>query len=303
MAFTTALHSVSYAGVWTGQARLSLVDFLRKARTLGFDGVMLMAKRPHLSVLDCDASACDELRRLIRELDLKVVCLAGYNDFTLGSERPDIPVREMQVLYARELARLAERLDCKLIRIFTSYDDQRSSYDQQWTGTVTSLRECARAAARFGVTVGVQNHHDTAVHFETMFDLLEEVAEPNCKAMFDAWAPALHGMNLEAAVLKMAPYIVHTTVADYVRRPRFRYQPALVNYAREADSIRAVPMGEGFIDYRTFFRTLHKVGYQGAVAYEMCSYLKGGGSEANLDRCARTFLDYMRSAASRPAIG
>ncbi len=296
MPFKTALHSVSYAGVWTGQARLSLPEFLRKAKSLGFDGVMLMAKRPHLSVLDCDAKTCEELRGLIRDLSLKVVCLAGYNDFTLGSERPDIPMREMQILYVRELARLAQSLDCSLIRIFTSYDDQRNSYDQQWTSTVASLKECAQQAARFGVTVGVQNHHDTAVHFETMYDLLEEINEPNCKAMFDAWAPALHGMDLEAAVLKMAPYIAHTTVADYVRRPRFRYEPALVNYTRETDSIRAVPMGEGFIDYGAYFRTLEKAGYQGYVAYEMCSYLKGGGTEANLDRCARKFLEYVTGA-------
>ncbi|MBI3821662.1 MAG: sugar phosphate isomerase/epimerase [Planctomycetes bacterium] len=293
MRFKTALHSVSYAGVWTGQARLALPDFLRKAKSLGFDGVMLMAKRPHLSVLDHDAKSCDELRRILRDLQLKVVCLAGYNDFTLGSDRPDIPAREMQILYVRELARLAQSLDCSLIRIFTSYDDLRTPYDQQWTATVASLKECAQQAATFGVTLGVQNHHDTAVHYETMFDLLEEVAEPNCKAMFDAWAPALHGMDLEAAVLKMAPYLVHTTVADYVRRPRFRYQPPLVNYTRDVDSIRAVPMGEGFIDYHKFFKALTKIGYRGYVAYEMCSYLKGGGGEENLDRCARQFLTYM----------
>lgn len=295
MTFKTTLHSVSYAGVWTGQARLNLPDFLRKAKTLGYDGVMLMAKRPHLSVLDHDAKACDDLRRLVRGLSLKVVCLAGYNDFTLGSDRPDIPAREMQILYVRALARLAQALDCSLIRVFTSYDDLRTPYDQQWAAAVAALKECAQQASAFGVTLGVQNHHDTAVHYETMFDLLEEIAEPNCKAMFDAWAPALHGMDLEAAVLKMAPYIAHTTVADYVRRPRFRYQPALVNYTRETDSIRAVPMGEGFIDYRTFFKTLQKIGYQGYVAYEMCSYLKGGGSEANLDRGAERFLEYMRA--------
>src|SRR5262245_1016977 len=164
MSFLMALHSVSYAGVWTGKASLALPDFLRKAKTLGFDGIMLMAKRPHLSVLDHDAKSCEDLRRLLRDLSLKVVCLAGYNDFTLGTDRPDIPVREMQILYVRELARLAREIDCNLIRVFTSYDDQRTTYDQQWTATVQSLKECAREAARFGVTIGVQNHHDTAVH-------------------------------------------------------------------------------------------------------------------------------------------
>jgi sugar phosphate isomerase/epimerase len=295
MPFPTALHSVSYAGVWPGQARLSLEAFLDKAKGLGFGAVMLMAKRPHLSVLDFDADARGRLRRQLDRLGLEVACLAGYTDFCMGADRPDVPAREMQLLYVRELARLAADLGCKLVRVFTGFDHAAASFDQQWGWCVAGLRECAKFAAPFGVTVGVQNHHDTAVHYESLFDLLEEIGEPNCKAMFDAWAPALHGTDLAAAVRKMAPYIVHTTVADYVRRPRFRYQPPLVNYAREADAVRAVPMGEGFIDYRGFFRSLREAGYEGCVAYEMCSYLRGGGSEENLDRCARRFLDYMAS--------
>ena len=38
----TCLHSVSYAGVWRGHARLSVEEFLDKAKHLGFDGVMLL---------------------------------------------------------------------------------------------------------------------------------------------------------------------------------------------------------------------------------------------------------------------
>lgn len=292
MPMKTALHSVSYAGLW-GQARLTLPDFLRKARTLGYAGVMLMAKRPHLSVLDCGADECAALRRLLAELQLDVVCLAGYTDFGLGAERPDIPVGEVQVLYVRELARLARDLGCPLIRIFTAYDDGRMPLDRQWTACVSLLRECSREAARFGITLGVQNHHDLAGHHDSLCDLLEEVGASNCKAMFDAWAPALQGADLAAAARRLAPYTVHTTVADYVRRPRFRYQPPLVNYAVEPDAVRAVPMGEGFIDYAAFFAALKESGYQGSVAYEMCSPLRGGGSEANLDRCATQFLRYM----------
>jgi sugar phosphate isomerase/epimerase len=293
MRWQSALHSVSYAGVWPGQARLSLDAFLERARALGFDAVMLMAKRPHLSPLDHDGEARGRVLRLLQRLDLKVPCLAGYTDFCMGSERPDIPSREMQVLYVRELARLARSLDCGLVRVFTGFDHAGTTFDQRWNWCVSSLKECARSAAEFDVTLGVQNHHDTAAHYESLFDLLEEVGEPNCKAMFDAWAPALHGSDLVAAVRKMAPYLVHTTVADYVRRPQFRYQPPLVNYAREADVVRAVPMGEGFIDYPSFFRTLREIGYRGHVAYEMCSPLRGGGGEENLDRCARQFLAYL----------
>jgi sugar phosphate isomerase/epimerase len=289
----TALHSVSYAGAWPGQARLSLDDFLTRARDLGFDGVMLMAKRPHLSPLDLDADARRALRRRAEALGLEVACLAGYTDFCAGAEHPEVPLREVQVLYVRELCRLAADLGCKVVRLFTGYDHPGTSFEQRWAWCVAALKECARLAAPLGVTVGVQNHHDVAGHWQSLFDLLAEVGEPNCKACFDAWAPALHGDDLVTAARQLAPHTAHTTVADYVRRRRFRYRPDLVNFAREEDVVRAVPMGEGFIDYRGFFRALREAGYEGWVAYEMCSPLRGGGSEENLDSCARRFLEYV----------
>ncbi len=289
-----ALHSVSYAGFW-GQSRLSVEDFLERAKALGFSAVMLMAKRPHLSVLDFDADARKRLRGRLERLGLKVACLAGYTDFCTGADRAEVPHREIQILHVRELCRLARDLDCDLVRVFTGFESPGATFDQQWNWCVQSLRECARRAAEFGVTVGVQNHHDVAVHHDALAELLAEIGEPNCKAMFDAWAPALQGADLAAAVRRMAPHVVHTTVADYVRLPRFRYQPQLVNYAAETASVRAVPMGDGFIDYRGFFRALKDVGFDGTVAYEMCSPLRGGGSDENLDRCARRFLEYMTS--------
>ena len=106
----TCLHSVSYAGFWRGQARLSIDQFLAKAKDLGFDGVMLMAKRPHVSILDYDAQARQALRRRIQDLGLELVCLAGYTDFTAGIDKAGIPNMEIQVSYVGRLAELARDL-------------------------------------------------------------------------------------------------------------------------------------------------------------------------------------------------
>ncbi|MCP5116832.1 MAG: sugar phosphate isomerase/epimerase, partial [bacterium] len=92
---------------------------------------------------------------------------------------------------------------------------------------------------------------------------------------------------------QMAPLTCHTTAADYQKRPRFRYHPDIINYTEEPAWVQAVPMGEGFIDYRGFFGALREGGYDGTVGYEMCAPLLGGGSLANLDRAARRFLEFM----------
>jgi sugar phosphate isomerase/epimerase len=291
--YTPILHSVSYAGVWPGQARLSLDAFFDKAAELGFKGVMLMAKRPHLSVLDYSVEDCARLREKIEARGLGCRVIAGYNNFSADLEHPDVPHREIQIQHITELARRAQALGADVVRIFTAYEHPAlgpAGLSQMVAGTI---RECARRAADCGVVIGVQNHHDIAAGYESLADLIETVGEPNCRACFDAWAPALPGADIVAAARRMAPITCHTTAADYQLRPRYRYQPSLVNYERQTPQVQAAPMGEGFIDYRGFLAALAEGGYRGGVAYEMCSPLAGGGGAENLDRCARQFLDWL----------
>jgi sugar phosphate isomerase/epimerase len=296
--FIPALHSVSYAGVWRGQTQLTLDQFLVKAKELGFGAVEVMGKRPHLSPLDYDAEARRKLKARLQELGVKIVCLAAYPDFTAGAEKPGIPSAELGAIYVGEQARLAKDLDIPMVRVFTGYERPGVPFDVQWGTVVQGLKLASRKAAEYGITLVVQNHHDIAIHPDAMLWLIKEVNEPNCKAAFDAWSPALQGINgkeLADAACKMAPYMAYTTVADYQKQPRFRYDLTLVNYVKQDDVVRAVPMGTGFIDYKSFFEALRQSGYRGYVAYEMCEVLEGGGSIENLDRTARKFLDYMRN--------
>jgi sugar phosphate isomerase/epimerase len=286
------LHSVSYSGSW-GQTALSLEQFIDRAADLGFNGVMLMAKRPHLSVLDWDANARARLRKQLERRKIERVCIAGYNNLTADLEHAEVPHREIQIQYITQLARLASDLGSGLVRIFTGYENPASTYHAQWKLVVDALKEAARRAQEFGVTLGIQNHHDIGVGTESFQDLIRAIDEPNCKAMFDAWAPALHGEDLVAAARKLAPLTVQTTVANYQRRPRYHYNPALVNYAEQKPYVQAVPIEEGFIDYAQFLTVLAEGGFQGAVAYEMCSPLLEGGSLEVLDRYARLFAEFL----------
>jgi sugar phosphate isomerase/epimerase len=287
------LHSVSYSGSW-GQAFLAVEKFVDKAAELGFDGVMLMAKRPHLSVLDWPAAARSRLRRQLEQHGFKAICIAGYTNFTADLEHPEIPTREFQIQHTTELAQLASDIGANLLRVFTGYETSHVSFAAQSKIVVDCLAECAQRAASFGVTIGVQNHHDIACGYESQADLIEEINQANCRAMFDAWAPALHGVDLRQAAARMARLSVQTTIANYQMRPRYRYVPNLVNYEALTPTVQAVPIDEGFIDYRSFLRAMQDSGFSGPVAYEMCSPLRGGGSIENLDRYALKFRQFMR---------
>lgn len=282
------LFSVSYAGLW-GQHPLDLAGFLHKAHSLGYAGVELMCKRPHLSVLDVGANEARDLRKLADDLGLEICTLAAYTDFTLG-RKTETPAAEMQLLYVRQLAELAAQLGAKLIRVFSGYTVDPDSYAADWDICVRSLRECSAIAAEQGVTLGLQNHHDIGVGVDAYEELLRDIDHPNCRAMFDPWSPALHGEDLRAAAERLAPRMAQTTLADYVRLRRYQYLPGLVNYQEQQAMVRAVPLGEGEFDLAGFFAGLRAGGFDGYVAYEMCSPVRGGGSEANLDQTARQSL-------------
>jgi len=286
------LFSVSYAGLW-GQCRLELKAFLAKAAALGYPAVELMGKRPHLSVLDADRRRIEELRGAALAAGVEIATIAGYTNFTLGRDT-EIPSVEIQISYVRQLAELARQLDAKMVRIFTGYLTQKDAFQRDWDLCVQAVRQCAAAAADCGVILGVQNHHDVGVAVESYGEFLDEVDHPNCRAMFDPWTPALMGEDLRSSARRLAPRMVQTTLADYVRLPRYAYLPGLVNYQRLDDAVRAVPLGEGFLKLDEFFAGLREGGFDGYVAYEMCSPLRGGGSEENLDRTAKVSLEKIK---------
>jgi sugar phosphate isomerase/epimerase len=288
-----SLFSVSYAGFW-GQDRVELDDFPRHAARLGYSAVMLMGKRPHLSPLDATPERLARLRGALKEAGVACAAIGAYTDFAGGSAA-EVPYLEMQIDYVESLAKIAQHLGATIVRIFTAYETPATPFTALWDRTVKAIQECCDRSAASGCTIAIQNHHDLGVHSAVLLELLNDIDRPNCKLGLDAWSPALRGEELYAATRSLAAHTICTTNADYVRLPRYQYQPALVNYLPALpDAVRAVPFGTGFIDYQAFFSGLREGGFDGLATYEMCSPLRGGGSRKNLDFCASSYVKWMK---------
>ncbi len=288
------LFSVSYAGLW-GQDRLSLKEFVVKAKTLGYEGIEIMCKRPHLYPFDTTEAEVAELGKLVKDNRLEVACMAAYTNFCAGGDSREVPLLDLQVSYVREVAKLGSKLGCGLVRVFTGYENAQEPFGEQWKMCVRGIQACCDAAKEFGVTIGVQNHHDIAVDTNALLELSYEIDRPNLGLMADAWSMFLRGENIEESLRKVGDKMVFSTVADYVVLPRHNYRPNFVNYeSREPPLVKAVPMGEGVMDYPRYFKALEEIGYDGWVSYETCSPLRHGGSLENIDRHAGKFLDYMQ---------
>lgn len=293
---TPSLFSISYAGFW-GQATLPLPEFIRHAGELGYPSVMIAGKRPHLSPLDASPKLLKPIQDALSESGVRADVVGAYTNLVqptgVGGE---VPLVEMQIAYVESLARIAAQVGARTVRIFSAYEMEGEDLQAQWRRSVVAIREMCDRAAEHGVTIAIQNHHDVGLHTEALLELLGDVDRPNCKLGFDAWSPALRGEALYEAAKLAAPHTVITTNADYLKVPRYRYRPELVNYERqEVDWVRAVPFGSGFIDYPAFFHGLRDGGFDGIATFEMCSPLRGGGELSNLDACATQYLRWMES--------
>jgi sugar phosphate isomerase/epimerase len=287
-----SLFSISYAGFW-GQDRLDLPAFIAKAADLGFASVMLAGKRPHVSPLDMRDEQLRKLKDTLDRHGVRCAVIAAYTELG-GTGAAEVPSLEWQVAYVESLARIGSKLGAKVVRVFTAYESAGKSAGVLWRQVVSTLQEMSSRAADHDVTLAIQNHHDLAVHTDSLLELLHDVNRSNCRLGFDAWSPALRGEDLHTAARKAAPFTAITTNADYVRLPRFVYQPELINYTPvQPDFVRAVPFGEGFIDYAAFFSGLCDGGFNGIATYEMCSPIRGGGAVDNLDRFATRYATWM----------
>jgi sugar phosphate isomerase/epimerase len=289
------LHSVSYSGTWGGQAFLSLEQFIEKAANLGFETVELAAKRPHASPLEMPKSRRKEIAAMLQEYGLELSCLASYHDFSTFFDHMDMAYMEKELVYMKAVIELAYDLGAKLVRTYTGYAKDGIPYRSQWDACVKGIRECARLASDYGVTIGIQNHSCIASHPESLYDFMMEIEEPNVKVVLDAPYIDNHNAPLRETVIRFKGMIAHTHVTDFIRREKYKYVPETVTFNPTGMEMIAVPVGKGSIDYIEYIRALHEVGYNGTLSYEMCSPLVGGGSESNLDRCAKESLSYVRS--------
>ena len=292
---TPCLFSISYAGFW-GQSALPLTDFISHAARLGYQSVMIAGKRPHLSPLDASPELIQTINASLAATKIRCDVLGAYTNLAqptgIGCEVPHI---EFQIAYVESLARVAAQVGARVIRIFGAYEVEGQDPQLQWNRCVSAIREMCDRAAVHGITLALQNHHDIGLHTEALIEMLADIDRSNCKLGFDAWSPALRGEAVYESARLAAPHTVITTNADYIKVPRHRYRPELVNYERQpVDWVRAVPFGTGFIDYAAFFQGLKDGGFDGIATFEMCSPLRGGGSLQNLDACATTYLEWMR---------
>lgn len=125
-----------------------------------------------------------------------------------------------------------------------------------WTNYVDSLRSCAEIAGRHDLRLALEGHtHVIVSHTDAFLRLFDQVSSPALGANFDTGWQFMQREYLPVSIYKLKDKILHVHAKD---------SDGLLSYS--------LPPGQGIIDWEGVVQSLHAVGYDGFISFELGRY-------------------------------
>jgi 3-dehydroshikimate dehydratase len=248
-----------------------LAAALDRAAAMGFDGVELWGKPPHLPAGAGEAEG-REIAEAIRERRLEA---AVFGSYLRAVEEPFEPA-------AASLLAVARGLGAPLVRVWAADRGSDRADDALYALTARNLKTVCRRGADLGLRFVLERHSNTlADTLDSTLRLLEMASAPNLGVNYQI----LGGADTATAVEEMRSlgsriWNVHAQ-----------------SHRREDGVSRASDLCSGDIDYAPVVATLRAIGYGGYLELEFIR--RGTTPSAELDsatveRAARADYDLLR---------
>jgi sugar phosphate isomerase/epimerase len=308
-----ALLTVTYSGQFYDGPPLTLLEQIRKARALGFDGLSVEAKRPVASPLDLTARDRENIKTAAAGEGITLCAVESMSNFASAI----MEERENNLAMMREVLDLAADLDVRLVKVFAAWpgvindeDDtafyapyQRDSYYKKlyppdlrrWRRAVDGIRETADWAADRGITLALQNHAPVLrTGYEDTRAMMLEVDRPNV------------GLCLDVPLFKERQsdeYIAEAVRACGDRILLTHYGAWNFDRSDAGEVVQEpAPSVGGEINYGRYLAELQRAGYDGYLVSEYClpcvkDYRIAGVEE--VDRATSMGLEYMKKLVTQ----
>ena len=153
---------------------------------------------------------------------------------------------------------------------------RRFLWSRVWAVLVESCRFCAKVAARHGKTIIMEPRvGETICSVDSMLRLIRDVDRPNFKANFDTANFCAQRENVVLALTKLAGRFANIHLAD-----------------NNAANTEHLPIGDGVIDWREFFRVLKAMKYDRYLGIDL-------GLSPSLEDDLRRSVEHVRSFAAQ----
>ncbi len=243
--------------------KFSLPDAIMKIAGLGFNGVEVMADRPHLYPPDYDAGALRAVADLIRRNGLVVTNLNSFTLFAVGDMHlpswiePERSRREIRIRHTLDCLKAASAIGCPNISVPPGGPLNTVTRKEALTLFHQGLEAVIPLAEELGVRILVEPEPDLLIENTRQIKaFMQEIRSDAVGINFDMGHFFCAGEAPEDAFETLFEWVGHVHLEDIA--------PSRVH--------RHLIPGHGAIDFLRVLKTLARTGYQGAVSLELYPY-------------------------------
>ncbi|MEH7179339.1 sugar phosphate isomerase/epimerase family protein [Neobacillus vireti] len=263
-------------GIIVDSLRLPLREGLKTAKEMGADGVQIYAVDGEMAPENLTSGARKELKDYISSLGLEISALCG----DLGGHGfQDSEMNPQKIEKSKRILDLAVELGTDIVTTHIGIipDDPATRVYESMQKACEELGVYAKSLnAYFAIETGPE----TSLRLKTFLDTL---STNGVSVNFDpANMVMVTGDDPVEGVKLLKDYIVHTHVKDGVRNkpvdPRDVYgalgygggvdHEQIAKMVTEGEYFRELPLGEGKVNFPSYFAALQEIGYQGYLTIE-----------------------------------
>lgn len=269
-----------------GAKGINLDAILPRLKSLGFDSVELcVGPGWGYEPENCSPQRCKEIAAQLNGNGLRLPCLMEH--LVLEGDAAEQKAACQRLQRAAEMAHALSPDSPPVVE--SVMGGKPNTWEQIRTRFRDALGAWAAVAERTKTVIAVKPHRFQAVNLpDNAVWLVQQVANPWIKLVYDFGHFVHRGMTLEATLDAMLPHTAFVHMHDTIEekgRPQF-----------------VIPGESRQIDYPALFRRLDKAGYRGDACCEVSSMVfkkPGYDPFVAAETCARNMMPALRNAGLR----
>lgn len=245
----------------------SIQEAMRLTKQIGFDGIEIAAREPHLSPTT-SAARIKEMRSVADGLGLEIPVIAGYvGGFSTASDKDC----EQAFSDFRRILEASVTLGADLIRVGAGGPNAFLARDYHYEKAAFWLKKCAVAASEHGKRIVLEIHNvSLAETVESSLRIVNLVGEPNIGLIHDAGNMYITDTDYgRDSVIGLGERMFHVHVKDEKRVAEVGTPGTFVNRTKHGEEkFLQCRLGEGEADHQPLFDALKETGYSGWLTME-----------------------------------
>jgi sugar phosphate isomerase/epimerase len=245
--------------------KFSLTEAIQMISEIGYDGVEILCDIPHAYPKTLSEQATIEIKNCINKEGITVTNLNAFTLYAIGDLyhpswiEPDFQQRKLRIDHTIDCIILAKKLGSESISI-----EPGGPIDLQTLGRNTlvkifhdSLLQILPVAEREGIKILIEPEPNLLIENSKQFlEFIRSIGSDLVKLNFDIGHFFCVNEDLPSTICKLSNYIEHFHIED-------------ISIERNHNHLL---LGEGVIDFKTVFRTIHDIGFKGYCTVELYPY-------------------------------